>query len=221
VTTCSNKSQQSQPSAAGTVKRSRVCQPLCSALRVGFKQSSGMKTKLKEFVQHLYHEIEDEEKAEEYIDDALPSIGLIVMYFNSLESFLDSILCEIFTDRTDSTGLIVLNKMNYGAKVDLLKRFCDDLHLAVQKYIDGYDQLITELNEAGRLRNLVVHANWEATDEEGYTYVRLKMSKSGMHQEYVQFSRDSLQKIVELIIKAKFNLDNYWEKRNEAIFGPQ
>lgn len=38
-----------------------------------------MKTKLKEFAQHLYHEVEDEDKAEEYIDEALPSIGLIVM----------------------------------------------------------------------------------------------------------------------------------------------
>ncbi|ERS90724.1 hypothetical protein Q667_07955 [Marinobacter sp. C1S70] len=39
-----------------------------------------MKKKLREFTQHLYHEIEDEDKAEEFIDNALPSIGLIVMY---------------------------------------------------------------------------------------------------------------------------------------------
>ncbi|WP_444931496.1 hypothetical protein ACJJIF_06890 [Microbulbifer sp. SSSA002] len=178
-----------------------------------------MKTKLKEFVQHLYHEVEDESKAEDYIDEALPSIGLIVMYFNSLEGWLDSILCENFTYRTDSTGLIVLNKMNYAAKVELLKRFCDDFHLCVQKKIEGYDQLINDLKESGRLRNLVVHANWEATDEEGYTYVRLKMSKDGMQQEYVQFSKESLEKIIELIIKTQFSLSAYWEARNEALHG--
>lgn len=178
-----------------------------------------MKTKLKEFVQHLYHEVEDESKAEDYIDEALPSIGLIVMYLNSLEGWLDSILCENFTDRTDSTGLIVLNKMNYAAKVELLKRFCDDFHLSVQKKIEGYDQLINGLKESGRLRNLVVHANWEATDEEGYTYVRLKMSKDGMQQEYVQFSKESLEKIIELIIKTQFSLSAYWEARNEALHG--
>lgn len=178
-----------------------------------------MKTKLKEFAQHLYHEVEDEDKAEEYIDEALPSIGLIVMYFNSLESWLDSILCENFTDRTDSTGLIVLNKMNYASKVDLLKRFCDDFNLCLQQPIDGYDQLINDLKESGRLRNLVVHANWEATDEDGYTYVRLKMSKSGMQQEYVQFSKESLEKIIELIIKTQFSLSSYWEARNEALYG--
>lgn len=178
-----------------------------------------MKTKIREFSQHLYHEIEDEGKAEDYLDEALPSIGLIVMYFNSLESCLDSILCENFTDRTDSSGLIVLNKMNFAAKVDLLKRFCDDFHLGLRQQIEGYSHLINNLKESARLRNLVVHANWEATDEEGYTYVRLKMSKSGMHQEYVQFTKESLHKIIELIIKTQFDLSAYWEARNEALYG--
>ncbi|MES1929522.1 hypothetical protein SADO_09709 [Salinisphaera dokdonensis CL-ES53] len=178
-----------------------------------------MKTKLKNFIQHLYHEVEDEEKAEEYIDNALPSIGLIVMYFNSLESWLDSILCENFTDRTDSTGLIVLNKMNYNSKIELFKRFCDDFHVASQQPIEGYESLIQDLKECGRLRNLVVHANWQATDDEGYTFVRLKMSKTGMQQEYVQFSKDSLERIIELIIKTEFNLSTYWEARNEVLYG--
>ena len=178
-----------------------------------------MKTKLKEFVQHLYHEVEDEDKAEEYIDNALPSIGLIVMYFNALESSLDSILCENFTDRTDSTGLIVLNKMNYSSKVELFKRFCDDFHFCLDNPIDDYDQLINALKESGRLRNIVVHANWESTDEEGYTYVKLKMSKNSMQQEYVQFTEESLEKIIELIINTRFKLNEYWEVRNDALYG--
>jgi hypothetical protein len=177
-----------------------------------------MKTKLKNFIQHLYHEIEDEEKAEEYLDNALPSIGLIVMYFNSLESSLNSVLCENFTDRTDSTGLIVLNNMNYLSKVELFKRFCDDFQVCLNKQLKGYDELINDLKESGRLRNLVVHANWESTDEEGYTYVRLKMSKNGMQQEYVQFTEVSLQKIIELIIKTRFSLEEFWEYRNDILY---
>lgn len=175
-----------------------------------------MKTKLKDFIQHLSHEIEDEEKAEDYLDNALPSIGLIVMYFNSLESALDSVLCENFTDRTDSTGLIVLNKMNYASKVELFKRFSDDFQTYVRP-LEGYDSLLINLKEAGRLRNLVVHANWESTDEEGFTYVRLKMSQKGMQQEYVQFTQDSLQQIIELIIKTRFDLYEFWEHRNDVL----
>ena len=178
-----------------------------------------MKTKLVEFVQHLYHEVGDEEKAEEYLDDALPSIGLIVMHFNSLESSLDSALCESFTDRSDSTGLIVLNQMSFSAKVELLKRFCDDLQVGMNRELNGYDQIINNLKESARLRNLVVHANWESTNEEGYTYVRLKMSKKGMQQEYVQFTSESLLKIIELILKTNHELEEFWEHRNDVLYG--
>tara|TARA_R110001592_G_scaffold357208_2_gene660008 strand:- start:736 stop:1287 length:552 start_codon:yes stop_codon:yes gene_type:complete len=177
-----------------------------------------LKTKLKQFQQHLYHEIEDDEKAEAYLDEALSMIGLVVMYFNSLESSLDSVLCENFTDRTDAPGLIVLNKLNFGSKVELFKRFCDDFHLCMPMKIDEYNRLITDLNEASRLRNLVVHANWESTDEEGYTFVRLKMSKNGMHQEYRQFSPKSFEKMLELFIQTQLALHKYWENRNDVLY---
>ncbi|MFT7003969.1 MAG: hypothetical protein ACJAWW_001321 [Sulfurimonas sp.] len=176
------------------------------------------KTKLTEFIQHLYHEIDDEEKAEEYIENAIPFIGLIIMYFNSLESSLDSVLCENFTDRTDATGLIVLNKMGFSAKIDLLKRFCDDFQVSLDKELDGYERLINDLKESARLRNLVAHANWQSTNEEGYAFVRLKMSKKGMQQEYVQFTEESLQKIIELILETRSNLDDFWEHRNDVLY---
>jgi len=177
-----------------------------------------MKQKKKIFEQHLYHEIEDEEKAEEYLDSSLPLIGLIVMYFNGLEKTLDGIICEIFTDRTDSTGLIVLHKMSYATKVDLFKRFSDDLHINGDIKIDEYENLISNLKETGRLRNLVVHADWENTDDDGYTYVNLKISANGMEQEYIQFSEDSLKEIIELIFKTRIHLSHYWEKRNEKLY---
>lgn len=178
-----------------------------------------MKTKLVEFVQHLYHEMGDEDKAEEYLENALPCIGLVVMYFNSLESALDSALCENFTDRSDSTGLIVLNQMNFSAKVELLRRFCDDLQVGMNLELPGYNQIINNLKESARLRNLVVHANWESTDEEGYTYVRLKMSRKGMQQEYVQFTEESLHKIIELIVNTTSELHEFWEHRSEVLCG--
>ena len=177
-----------------------------------------MKQKKKIFEQHLYHEIEDEEKADEYLENSLPLIGRIIMYFNGLEKSLDGVICEIFTDRTDSTGLIVLHKMGYSTKVDLFKRFSDDFHYIRDKKIEGYENLIVNLKETGRLRNLVVHADWENTDNDGYTYVNLKISKDGMKQEYLQFSKDSLEEILELIFDTRKQLSEYWEKRNEEIY---
>ncbi|MGL6552313.1 hypothetical protein ACSZNL_03015 [Aeromonas jandaei] len=178
-----------------------------------------MKSKFTAFEQHLYHDIENDEKTEVHLDNVLSYIGLVVMYFNSLESDLDSVLCEHFSDRTDSPGLIVLNKLNYSAKVDLLKRFCDDFQIGIACSLDGYEQIITNLNECGRLRNMVVHANWEATDAEGYTYIKLKMSKNGMSQEYVQFTESSMEKITSLIIKTRHELGLFWEHRNDMLYG--
>lgn len=44
--------------------------------------------KVTEFIQHLGHDIEDEEAAEQYLDESLPLVGLVVMYFNTLEKVL-------------------------------------------------------------------------------------------------------------------------------------
>ena len=177
-----------------------------------------MNTKLQEFIQHLSHEIEDETKAEEYIEEALPLIGLIVLYFNSLESSLDSILCQNFTDRTDSTGLIVLSNLNFSSKVNLFKRFCDDFQNSLCIQIEEYKELILNLSESARLRNLVVHANWESMNEDGYAYTKLKTENKKMYQEYIQFDTVSLEKINLLILKTQKLLHDFWEKRNEAIY---
>ena len=125
-------------------------------------------------------------------------------------------MCEIFSDRSDSTGLIVLNKLNYSTKVELLKRFCDDIQASTNRKLIGYDQLLEKLRESGRLRNMVVHANWESTDDEGYTYTRLKISKDGMLQEYVQFTEESMEKITELILRTQNQLFDTWESKNDT-----
>ena len=176
-----------------------------------------MKSKRVRFQQHLHHEIEDRDKAEGIIDDLIYSVGLVVMYFSGMESDFDSALCEMFTDRTDSMGLLVLHKMNYSAKVELFKRFSDDFHLAVKEEPKEYENLIHNLKEAGRLRSLVVHADWESTNEEGYTFVSMKINKNGLEQEYVQFSEESLEKIIALINGTREQIEKYWEARETIL----
>ena len=172
-----------------------------------------MKTRTRQFLQHLSHEIDDEDRAEAHLDDSLPLIGLIVMYFNAVEKSLDSFICEIISDRTDAPGLIVIQKLMFNAKLDLFKRFSDDFHQSFANKPPNFGDLIRELSEMARLRNLVVHADWGSTDEEGYTFVRLKGTKEGVLQEYVQFSVDSLEKLMDRIIAANHLLSDYWEWR--------
>ena len=174
-----------------------------------------MDKKLKEFVQHLEHDTN--ENADENIEDSLALVGSVVMFFNSLEKRLDSFICNIMSDRTDSVGLIVINKLQYAAKVDLFTRFCDEFHRAIGKTPPKYKDLNKNLAEVGRLRNLVVHADWENTDSEGYTYVRLKLSEKGMHQEYIQFSVESLEKIINQIFGVVRQLSEYWEEYSDEL----
>ena len=178
-----------------------------------------MKERSIPFHQHLYHDDFDEEESQKYLVKTFPIIGKIVVYFNGLESELDSMICEIIHDRTDAFGLIVLHKLNYSSKVDLFKRFNDDLFLNTEIQVSEYDEVIKNLKECGRLRNLVVHAEWENTDMDGFTYVKLRINKNGMHQEYVQFSEASLNKIENLILETRAKLESFWDERNEKLYG--
>jgi len=178
-----------------------------------------MKKSIKQFDQYLYHDIEDEDAARKYLDDSLPLVGEVVMYFNGLEKQLDSLLCEAFSDRTDAIGLIVLHGMTYAAKIDLFKRLTDHFHTAACMVVAGYDSLIAELKQVGILRNQVIHADWNNTDEQGYTYVKLKISQGEMEQEYVQFSAVSLEELIRRIWATSEKLEEYWEKRSEILHG--
>ncbi len=176
-----------------------------------------IKSKIKSFQQHLWHDIEDEDKADEFIEEALPFVGEVIMYFNGLEDHLNSVLCECFTDRTDQMGLVVMGSMAYASKVELFKRLCDDFHNAMATSTVGYQKIINDLHECARLRNMVAHANWESMNEEGYTFVKLKISRQGLKQEYMQFTKESLIGIVELIMKTRNELYEFWEKRNDIL----
>jgi hypothetical protein len=176
-----------------------------------------MKAKSKPFEQHLYHDVFGEEDSQKYLEELLPIIGEVVMCFNGLESELDSMICEVLHDGSDALGLIVLHKMNYGTKVDLFKRFNDDLFQKTEIEISNYNKIINNLKECGRLRNLVVHADWENTDTDGFTYVKLRINKDGMKQEYVQFSKDSLHEINQLVLTTRAQLEFFWEDQNARI----
>lgn len=174
-----------------------------------------MQYRRKQFEQHLYHEIEGEEEViDEHLYNSFPLIGIIVMFFNGLEKSIDEKICEIISERSDSLGLIVIHKMSYSSKVDLFKRFSDEYHRCT-RVVDSYDGLIANLKEAGRLRNLAIHADWESTDDDKYTYVNFKISASGMEQEYVQFSEDSLMEIIKLITETRKQLNKYWDETQD------
>jgi len=82
-----------------------------------------MKNKSKPVDQYIYHEIDNHDKIEKFLEKTAPLIGQIVYRFNTLEECLNLEICQWLNSRSDAFGLIVLHKLNYSSKVDLLKRF--------------------------------------------------------------------------------------------------
>lgn len=155
---------------------------------------------------------------EEFLESIAPLIGYIVYEFNSLEEILTSFICQIISDRADDKGLIITHKMAYSQKVELFNRLTTWTQRICEKEVPIHEEFIKKLRECGRLRNMVVHAEWDSVDDEGYTLVKLRINKNGIEQEYVQFDEDSLKKIQEMIIETYNQFDDY-EEQYQSLTG--
>lgn len=171
-----------------------------------------MQPKIKAFVQNLDRTSNhDNEEAWEALDESLSMIGLVVMCFNRLEGFVGSCVCEAISDRSDSMGLLVLAGMQYVSKIELMARIYDEAHLTYGATPLAYRGLVDKLKEAGRLRNVVVHADWASTDGDGYTFHRARLVRGAFQQEYLQLGPAELDAVVEAIEAAAAQLDQYCE----------
>ncbi len=155
--------------------------------------------------------------SDEFLEKTAPLIGYIVHRFNTLEDLLNAAICEWINEHSDSLGLIVIHKMNYAGKVDLLKRLVSDVQNAIGKKMPSFERLIEELSAAGRLRNAVVHAEWESAYDDGFTPCKVLMKEHGLEHEYMQFSPNDLEEVLSLIDDTSEHFDLYDEERQELF----
>jgi hypothetical protein len=151
--------------------------------------------------------------SDEFLEKTAPLIGYIVHRFNALDNLLNEVICEWICERSDSLGLTVIYKMNYAAKVDLFKRLVSVAEDAAGKTMPSFSTLIKKLSAVGSLRNAVVHAEWEAADNDGFTPCRVLIKEHGLEHEYIQFSSDALEGILALIEETAGLFDRYEEER--------
>jgi hypothetical protein len=151
---------------------------------------------------------------EDFLEESAPLIGYVVFNFNTLEETLTSFICKMISDRADGEGLVITHNLGYSAKVDLFDRYSKWVQSLYEKELSLHNEMIKQLRECGKLRNMVVHAEWETCDLDGYALVRLKFGAKGIEQEYVQFSVESLKKIQKLIK----DTTDLFEKYEEEFF---
>jgi hypothetical protein len=168
--------------------------------------------------QYILEGVGDTDDAYEYVEELLPLIGEVVLFFNALESDIDDLICSDISDRSDHKGLLVLHNMMYATKVDLYERFKSEELRICGWDLPVFKELISKLRECGTLRNRVVHANWEYTNKEGYTHVRFKMGRDGLEHEFLQFSVESLKGVIEKIIEAREIIGKFEEELEEKHY---
>lgn len=152
---------------------------------------------------------------EEFLEKTAPLIGYIVHSFNTLEELLNSSICELLFDDYDGIGLQVIYRRTYADKVDLFKRLLIGQQTGLNKKMPTFEKFISNLTEVGKLRNQVVHADWESAHDEGYTLCKLKINAKGIQHEYMQFTSESLKNILKLINKTCEMFDQYDEEKQE------
>ncbi len=174
-----------------------------------------MKKKILPINQYAFETKNLEGPTDEFLEETAPLIGYIVHSFNTLEEILNSSICELFFDDYDGYGLQIIYKRSYADKVDLFKRVLLEHQNMSNKKIPIFEKLVSNLSEAGELRNLVVHADWGSAHNDGYTLCKLKIDKKGIQHEYVQFTPESLEHILELINNTCDMFDQYEEEKEE------
>ena len=176
-----------------------------------------MKKKNIPVIQYAFETKNLEGPNEKFLEETAPLIGYIVHSFNTLEQMLNSSICELLFDDYDGLGLQVIYKRSYAEKVDLFRRLLIDLQNVTNKKVPLFESLISNLNEAGKLRNLVIHADWETAHEDKYTLCKLVINAKGIQHEYVQFDQESLKKILKFIDDTS-NLFDQYEEENQNLF---
>nr|WP_180205519.1 hypothetical protein [Pseudomonas sp. SbOxS1]NYU05632.1 hypothetical protein [Pseudomonas sp. SbOxS1] len=166
-----------------------------------------MRTKTAPVGQFIIDSLGETENAYDYVQQLLPLIGEVVLWFNTLEADIDDILCRFISDRTDQKGLLVVASMMYATKLDLFERFTTEFLRTGDEQPIWFPKLLSDLRECSTLRNKVVHANWMYTNEDGYTQVKIKVTKRGLEHELVQFTPESLELIVAKIEATRDQLD--------------
>lgn len=168
-----------------------------------------MKKSSKPFGQYIFDNHNYGGTVDDFFEETALAIGSIVHSFNSLDAELNSQLCELINDRTDLPGVIVIHKLNFSTKVDLFYRLIHAREIASERLIPCFNMLIENLKKCATLRNAVIHAEWDAIDDNGYTYVKMHFDKNGMRQHYWQFTPESLDAIDEFIHNTYMLFDTF------------
>jgi len=141
-------------------------------------------------------EFEDNE-LEKQLDLYAPSIGRLVMSFNSLEETVNSCLVEEVRNHDDGIGNIIISKMSYSAKVDLLKSlYTYIIHMCGSKrFLARLEPLFQGLVESGTDRNSILHGAWDELNKNSEIKFKTIVHPDGPKHKYRKVTVEMIDKM--------------------------
>ncbi len=106
----------------------------------------------------------------------------IIINFNSLESEIDSYICELISDRSDELWMMIIYNMSYWQKISFLINYYLRLDKMCfrEKYKDKINKINKWLRKIWEIRNWCVHAYW-------YTDNTVVKVKNKFNSDWVNF----------------------------------
>lgn len=163
------------------------------------------------------------EELDAYLEEIVPSIGWITVYFNSLEDHIsDFIRQAILRDPFQDERLdVFLSEMMFSGKCRALMHLYGQMieTKSVQYTHKDLDALETMLFDCSSRRNEYAHGDWIGVRKENYVRVKSQSKKTGVFHRYKKFDMTRLNEDVEYINNARFTLDEFNDKIYEQLLG--
>lgn len=91
-------------------------------------------------------------------------IGYIVLSWSHIETMLEFTICHYVGVGTDK-GLVLTANIGFFSRLDLLRIALNSKDTVAEEDKGDLKTLISDTNDAYRIRNVAAHANWSATED--------------------------------------------------------
>lgn len=150
-----------------------------------------------------------------YIKNIKPLIGELVIVFNILENSVDYIIKEVVSDdlAQDEIAYIFLSEIMYSTKINiLLKLYNYQLRNTKKDYKVALNELKQKLNEAGNIRNSIIHADWTDVTNDYYVKIKTKVKEEGAKNIYKILDKEIIKNQIDFINEVNNELNDFDEE---------
>jgi hypothetical protein len=141
----------------------------------------------------------DYRKLEEYY----PLIGEFCAIFNSIEDTLTESLISL-TSEVEEIGMIIYAESSFSQKKIIWKKLCFFYSNYMEEktklnFRNDLEKILNEIDEISKIRNTIVHANWEDMNHELFVKSKIRNSNDGIKIQHISIDTDEFTRIIDEI----------------------